>query len=386
MRLLIVSLSTYTSPYFRGMLDCLARYFEALEVVAADIPTLWGPAGAPASSPNYTLHLLQPRLDATYATIVLPGLGRIADRFRPTSVMIGCEPWQFLAVQTLAVARRQGVPAGIHFAENGPRLRGLPGLVRRPLARLVLRRCVYSLQWSETGAALSRTLAPSVPVGVIPGGIPEVQVRPARDGRGEGRWFPVGASAAAKAAYVGRLAPEKGVDDLLEILDRVHARLELVVAIAGDGPLRADVERWIATRPWARFHGLIERTQVTDLFAEADVALVPSRSTRTASEQFGMAAVEALGVGTPVVAYDTGALAEAVGSGGFVVREGDVAAFADAVAALVSAPAPERRAARERAAAQASLFRYPELARRHVEFWRQLPAETARAILGPDRS
>jgi hypothetical protein len=73
MRLLIVSLSTYTSPYFRGMLDCLARYFEALEVVAADIPTLWGPAGAPASSPNYTLHLLPPRLDATYATMVLSG-------------------------------------------------------------------------------------------------------------------------------------------------------------------------------------------------------------------------------------------------------------------------------------------------------------------------
>jgi glycosyltransferase involved in cell wall biosynthesis len=383
MRLLIVSLSTYTSPYFRGMLDHLAGYFEALEVAAADIPTLWGPSGAPADSPNYNLHLLRPRLDLAYATIVLPGLGSIADRFRPTSVMIGCEPWQFLAVQSLVLARRRGIPVGIHFAENGPRLRGAGGMLRRPLARLVLSRCAYSLQWSETGAALSRALAPSIPVGVIPGGIPEVHPRSPRGTVDASRWFAPPAGGSARAAYVGRLAPEKGITDLLEILDRVHARMPVAVAIAGDGPLRNDVEDWTRVRPWAQFHGLIERTIVPELFAAADVALVPSRSTRTASEQFGMAAMEALGAGTPVIAYDTGALAEAVGSGGVVVREGDVPAFADAVVAALSASEAERRLAHERALAQASLFTYPVLARQHVEFWRGLPPKTARAILGP---
>jgi len=385
MRLLIVSLSTYTSPYFRGLLDFLAPSFEGLEVVAADIPTLWGPAAAPASSSNYTLHILRPRLDRAFATIVLPGLGRIAARFRPTSMLIGCEPWQFLCLQSLAVAARLRIPAGIHFAENGPRLEGTPGLVRRPLARLALSRCAYALQWSETGADLSRALAPDLPVGIIPGGISDEfftrSEEPQPDARR--RWFGTDSTAHPAVAYVGRLAPEKGIGDLLQVLDALHARLDVRAAIAGAGPLRPDVDAWVATRPWATFHGLLERTRVPELFAAADAAVLPSRTTRTASEQFGMAALEALAAGTPVAAYDTGALREAVGDGGVIVPEGDVQGLTDALGALLAAGDKERHAARERARHRAEGFTYARQAERHIEFWASLPHPIAQAILGP---
>jgi glycosyltransferase involved in cell wall biosynthesis len=385
MRLLIVSLSTYTSPYFRGLLDSLAPSFEAVEVVAADIPTLWGPSAAPASSTNYTLHVLQPRLDRTFATIVLPGLGRIAARFRPTSMLIGCEPWQFLCLQSLAIAARQRIPAGIHFAENGPRLEGAGGLVRRPLARLALSRCVYAIQWSEMGADLSRKLAPHVPVGIIPNGVSQEFFSPWPEPQPEARrrWFGADAAEHPTAAYVGRLAAEKGIDDLLEAFDLLHARLDVRVAIAGAGPLKPTVDAWVARRPWAVFHGLLERTAVPGLFAAADAAVLPSRRTRTASEQFGMAALEALAAGTPVAAFDTGALREAVGDGGTIVPEGDVQALTEALATLLTAPVDDRRQARERARRRAAEFTYARLAQRHVEFWAGLPSETARAILGP---
>ncbi|MGW0822784.1 glycosyltransferase [Streptomyces sp. NPDC002845] len=133
--------------------------------------------------------------------------------------------------------------------------------------------------------------------------------------------------------------------DALEALLRRGAGVRLVVA--GDGPLRARLEQRARERALpVTFLGHVgDRALLGALQATADVCLAPGPA-----ETFGLAALEAMACGTPVVASASSALTEVVGSAGATAADhGD--AFADAVEVLLDRPEDERRrAARARAA------------------------------------
>ncbi|WP_432483260.1 glycosyltransferase family 4 protein [Kineococcus esterisolvens] len=144
---------------------------------------------------------------------------------------------------------------------------------------------------------------------------------------------------------VARLAPQKGLDVLLEAagLLRQPAR----VLVAGDGPLRPALAGRIAARALpVRLLG--SRDDVPDLLASADVAV--SASTWEGQPVFLQ---EALRAGVPVVATDAGGTAEVTGPAADLVPVGDAAALAAALDALLADPGLRRERAgraRERAA------------------------------------
>ncbi|HEY2298284.1 MAG TPA: glycosyltransferase [Jatrophihabitans sp.] len=144
---------------------------------------------------------------------------------------------------------------------------------------------------------------------------------------------------------VSRLSPEKrpqlALDTAAELVAR-GVRVRLVVA--GDGPLRSSLEHRARALP-VRFVGhLRDATEVAALQADADVVLAPGPV-----ETFGLAALEALAAGTPVVADQRSALSEVLGDAGIAAAPTAVA-FSDAVQALLARPVVERRtAARARA-------------------------------------
>jgi glycosyltransferase involved in cell wall biosynthesis len=104
---------------------------------------------------------------------------------------------------------------------------------------------------------------------------------------------------------VARLTPQKRVELAIEALallvgQGVEARLRVV----GDGPARRGLEQLAATRglgPAVAFEGQVPTSRVAAFLAEAEVALFPAQG-----EGFGLAAVEALEQGTPVVACTDG--------------------------------------------------------------------------------
>jgi glycosyltransferase involved in cell wall biosynthesis len=130
------------------------------------------------------------------------------------------------------------------------------------------------------------------------------------------------------AAFVGRLDAEKGVRD---VLDMAELAPSLRLTVAGHGPLEAEVAQAAGRLPNLAFAGRLGRTEVLDLLGRARVCLMPSRW----QEPAGLAALEAMSVGTPVLAYASGGLAEYVSdAGGGRVIEPDARALARECEAL----------------------------------------------------
>jgi glycosyltransferase involved in cell wall biosynthesis len=139
--------------------------------------------------------------------------------------------------------------------------------------------------------------------------------------------------------HVGRLAPEKNLDVLISAFALAHEALgsRARFVIAGEGP----GEKKIAARlPWAIRLGFLPVDQLADLYASADLCVLPSHT-----ETCGLVALEAMASGLPVIAADAGGLRESVvaGENGLLASPGDAPAFAAAICALAIDPARRGR-------------------------------------------
>lgn len=134
----------------------------------------------------------------------------------------------------------------------------------------------------------------------------------------------------AGALFVGRLSPEKGIATLLA----AWARLEVPLAIAGDGPLRRAVEAAVA--PTASYRGRLSADEVREAIRTALLLVMPSEC----YENFPMVVAEAFANGLPVIASRLGAMAEIVEDGqtGLLFTVGDAADLADKVRWAVTHP------------------------------------------------
>jgi len=104
--------------------------------------------------------------------------------------------------------------------------------------------------------------------------------------------------------FVGRLVEAKGVRDAVEAWRRSGVDLPLVVA--GTGPLRAQLASWAGERdgPAIEVLGWVDRDLLSRLYRRARALLMPSRW----QEPFGIAGLEALSFGVPVVAWEAGGI------------------------------------------------------------------------------
>jgi glycosyltransferase involved in cell wall biosynthesis len=151
--------------------------------------------------------------------------------------------------------------------------------------------------------------------------------------------------------YAGRLSPEKGV------LELVEAARGLNPVVAGDGPLRAQVPEAL---------GFVPPEELARLYARAAVVACPSHR-----EGFGVACLEAMAHGRPVVASAVGGLLDLVvdGETGVHVPPGDVPALRAALERLLGDRELRRRmgeAGRRRAAER---FSWDAVTRQTVELY-----------------
>ena len=129
-------------------------------------------------------------------------------------------------------------------------------------------------------------------------------------------------------AWVGRIAPEKGLEDAVAAIDSLGAVLK-VWGVIQDEPYWNDILRRYPNAN-IEYQGFLPTSALAIAMAPAKALIMTPKWV----EAFGNVAIEALACGVPVVAYERGGPAEIVRSGetGFVVAADDVAALTNAIA------------------------------------------------------
>ena len=139
-------------------------------------------------------------------------------------------------------------------------------------------------------------------------------------------------------ATVARLEPTKGIDTLLRAAARASARAPMLqLLVVGDGTDRPRLEALaesLGIAAWVTFTGT--RDDVPQLLAAADLFAVPSHT-----EGLGVAAIEALAAGLPVLASNVGGLPEIVQDRacGRLLPPHQIEAWAEAIADAAANPA-----------------------------------------------
>lgn len=271
---------------------------------------------------------------------------RIVRHERPDIVELGSAgfaPWH-----VIDACAKLDIPLVSFFHSNIPRLLG--GASAHPTVGQRARTAILWRYLRRIDRVLARTMVASrcmaaelVANGItniahVPLGVDLEQFRPTL--RPEGRelyraLYPVlGTDDRPIVLFVGRFAAEKRLDLLLRAWPRVAARTGAVLVLAGDGPLRQRLLEQYAHDD-VRWLGFVsDRDVVARLLAAADAVVSPGDH-----ETFGLAALEAIACGTPVISADAGGTAELIADsgGGVLFPAGDSYALAESLEHLLGA-------------------------------------------------
>ena len=238
---------------------------------------------------------------------------------RPDIIEVGSPylvPWI-----TRRAARPLNIPLVWFYHTNFPRIisprPGRDGVIRRAVGRLA-DRYVATLAGLFRGAIGASQVAVDALVRAgfrhvekIPLGVDLAHFHPRRRADAERTRAMYGLPDGPVAIYVGRLAREKELELVIDAWPAVERATGATLVLVGDGPSRQHYQqRTRANRVvWLPYEK--DRHRLADLLAAADVYLAPGPA-----ETFGLAALEAMASGTPVVASDQGAVRELVASSG----------------------------------------------------------------------
>lgn len=114
--------------------------------------------------------------------------------------------------------------------------------------------------------------------------------------------------------FVGRLVWEKGLEDLQKAFKEIDGQ-KIKLKVVKDGT--------------------VDYKKMPQIYQKADLLVMPSKTTRIWEEQYGMVLVEAMASGLPIVAYNSGVMAEIMGDAGILVKEGDIKGLTQSIKRLI---------------------------------------------------
>ncbi len=341
----IAQLANFIGPASGGVKTAVAAMGQGyVDAGASRLLVVPGPTDSVTEGADGTVVAVRaPRVGGGYRLIVEPWrVVEVLERFGPTSVELH-DKTTLLPVAMWA--RRQGVATVLLSHERlGDMLAmrtGLDTSARAPIAllnRIVVRsvdRLVVTSAYAQrefSGVAA----AAGCPVSRVPLGVDLSTFAP----------LPSQADPVLRLVHVGRLSREKSPHLAVATAVELHRRgVPVRLDVYGEGPHQGELVALAGSAPVV-FHGFVAgREELRRRIAAADVAL-----SVCPGETFGLAVLEALACGTPVVTADRGGARELVDvtSGGWAAPY--PAALADAVLELAARPREHLRAGARRRA------------------------------------
>ena len=134
--------------------------------------------------------------------------------------------------------------------------------------------------------------------------------------------------------HISNFRPVKRIRDMLETFHTLVQKMSATLLLVGDGPERSDAETWARENgigEHVRFLGKID--DIVPLLSVSDLMLMPS-----SGESFGLAALEAMACGVPVIVTDMGGFPEFIANGkhGYLVELGNVGRMSEKALELLS--------------------------------------------------
>ncbi len=289
------------------------------------------------------------------------GIESTIRKLRPDLLYFEQEPWSLSTFQIVRAARAVGCRMVGMTWQNiwkwyPPPFNWIESYVHRATHAMIA--------GNEEAAALLRRRGFRGPISVVPPGV-DIDIFHPRPSTRDRFGLPVGA---VVFGFLGRLVPEKGVQTVLEAAAQVP---EAHIAIAGTGPFQPELEALshrLGLRGRLSFLGGFSSFDVADVLASFDVLVLPSLTTAKWKEQFGRVLIEAMACGVPVIGSSSAEIPNVIGDAGLVFKEGDAAACAGALSALLD---PTRRAELRRRGQERvmELFTHERIATRTLEAW-----------------
>jgi glycosyltransferase involved in cell wall biosynthesis len=295
-------------------------------------------------------------------TIVCPLSSALAERARAAGF-----PIEKLGLRTADIVHaHSGRALTVAFWKTlGSRLRsGVCRVVTRHVAFKPKHPFLYRLKYTRTCHGII-AVSDAVRRGLIESGVPAAKIETIHTGIEMPESAPRDrAEADFVIGHMGAFTEEKGQDVAVAAAALIHSSLPRArVILAGDGRLLSEIRRSAPEN--VTFPGFVADRAA--FFAALDLFIMPSRS-----EAWGLAALEAMAHGVPVIASDVGGLPEILepGNGGWLVPANDPAALARAI--TVAASDPDRlRAQGHQARERARLFSIDRMVEQTEAFYRR---------------
>ena len=171
--------------------------------------------------------------------------------------------------------------------------------------------------------------------------------------------------------YVGKISIGKGTDHFLETIRIVsQQRKDVTFLVAGDGPMRKEVEIFSNEYDNVHYLGKVPHDRVLELYGMADIVC----STSFWAEPLSRVPIEALSLGVPCIATDVGGTKEIIddGENGFVVDPGNPGQMAERILQLMEDKKLREKFSKKGKEKIRKAFDEGMIVREHMRFYREL--------------
>ncbi|WP_353932497.1 glycosyltransferase family 4 protein [Okeanomitos corallinicola TIOX110] len=227
--------------------------------------------------------------------------------------------------------------------------------------------------WIAFGQTVAQALKSrpgySLPMQIIPPGVDIQHFYPSVEAKKQIRHFLDWEEAGTPViGYLGRFVPEKGLNLLISVLDKLETPWRAL--FVGSGVMESSLQNWAKRYPeQVRICTDVKHSEVPQYLNAMDILVAPSQTVSNWREQFGRMLIEAFACGIPVIGSDSGEIPYVIENAGIVVAENDENAWIEAISDLLNSPSHRQQLGEKGLERVHKFYTWSSVAKQHLQFF-----------------